>query len=455
MSDGRLVLGHITDLHLRVHQPHAAAGTATRSRAVADLLPRALDQLKRRGCDFVAITGDLVDVPLWLLHPHDYYRFDTADWLPHVEADYRLLRDLLDASGLPYLVVPGNHDHEPTLWRVFDPAENERAAAGYRVIRFCDREWVFNIPRRIDREMKRWRAALTDDDPRPQVHLQHYPIVPHIDRDYPYNYREAEFLRRGLAESGRVKLALAGHFHGGSELLQEGACRFAIGPAFAKFPHAFRVYELDGDRVAMETHPLVDRPVGAGRRVVFLDRDGVINDRPRYNTGPEEMALIPGAGRAILALRRVGFAVVVVSNQSCVGSGNVLEDTVQAVNDRMCRLLVEEAGDREAQPDAIFYSREAGARAVLPSYVDARRAKPASAMLNEAADLLGLERAGAWMVGDALVDVQAARAFGARPILVETGHGPTMASLAEMQELNPLRAANLEAAAWIILATTG
>lgn len=454
MSGGRLVLGHLTDLHLRVHQPHAAAGPATRSRVVADLLPRALVRLKQRGCDLVALTGDLVDVPLWLLHPHDYYRFDTAGWLPLVEADYRLLHDLLEASGLPYIVLPGNHDHEPTLWRVFDPAENERAAAGHRVLRFCDREWLFNVPRRIDREMKRWRAALTDDDPRPQVHMQHYPILPHIDRDYPYNYREAEFLRRGLAESGRVKLALAGHYHGGSDLLADGACRFSIGPAFAKTPHAFRVYELADDRVTMETHALVDRPVGAGRRVVFLDRDGVINDRPRYNTGPEEMTLIPGAGRAILALRRAGFAVVVITNQSCIGSGNVLEDTVQAVNDRMCRLLVDEAGNLDAQPDAIFYSREAGARAVLPSYADTSRAKPAPAMLNEAADLLGLERAGAWMVGDALVDMQAAAAFGARPVLVETGHGPTMASLPEMQERKPLQAANLEAAARAILATT-
>ena len=455
MSGRPLLLGQITDLHLRSHQPHSSAAPAARSRAIAELLPRALAQLKERGCDLVALTGDLVDVPLWFLHPHDYYRFDRDGWQDAVLADYRLLHSILDDSGLPCIVLPGNHDHEPSLWQVFDGTRHEWEAGGFRVLRFCDREWVFNRPRRIDRELKRWRAALADEDRRPQIHLQHYPILPHIDREYPYNYREAEFLRHEMAASGKVALSLAGHFHGGSGLIADGGCTHAIGPAFAKFPHRFRLHELRPGEVRMETFELLREPVGAGRRVVFLDRDGVINDRPRYNTGPEDMHLIPGAGRAILALRQAGFAVVVVSNQSCIGSGNVLEETVQAVHDRMCQLLVREAGDARAQPDALFYSRGAGTRAVVPELADTSRAKPATTLLDEACEILGLRRDAAWMVGDALVDIGAARNFGATPVLVETGHGREMAATAEMQALAPLRATDLAAAAELILRRDG
>ena len=54
-----------------------------------------------------------------------------------------------------------------------------------------------------------------------------------------------------------------------------------------------------------------------GRRAVFLDRDGVLNEtverRPPRTTA--ELVIVDGALEAITALRRAGFAMVVVTNQ--------------------------------------------------------------------------------------------------------------------------------------------
>ena len=50
-------------------------------------------------------------------------------------------------------------------------------------------------------------------------------------------------------------------------------------------------------------------------------------------------AQIPGAAAAIARLQGAGCKVVVVSSQACVGKGFVRTSDVNAVMDRMCRLL--------------------------------------------------------------------------------------------------------------------
>ena len=51
-------------------------------------------------------------------------------------------------------------------------------------------------------------------------------------------------------------------------------------------------------------------------QLVILDRDGVINeDAPGYIKSPEEWIPIPGSLEAIARLHRVGWHVVVLTNQ--------------------------------------------------------------------------------------------------------------------------------------------
>ena len=44
-------------------------------------------------------------------------------------------------------------------------------------------------------------------------------------------------------------------------------------------------------------------------RVIFLDRDGTINEEVEYLHRPEDLRLLPGVGEAIRRLREHGFAV--------------------------------------------------------------------------------------------------------------------------------------------------
>ncbi len=417
-------IAQITDLHLRHHQPGTSAVGSRRSRLMASLLEKAIRQISDEKADLLALTGDLLDAPFWLSRPTPGFAGDDVGyWSQVVEADYRLIKELLDESGLRYMVLPGNHDWNEAMWRVFDPAANAMDVAGRRVLRFCDNEHEGNVAYRFHPQRTDWLAALACADSPPQVHLQHYLITPMLNEGYPHSYGEAASLLDGITRSKRVQLCLSGHYHHGTELLQVNGTHFSTGPSFCEPPFRWRMYDLDDTGVRMSEHAL-GADAQPSRPVVFLDRDGVINDRAAYHSGPELMNLLPGAAGAIRRLQDAGQSVVVVTNQSCVGMGYVPLMVVLCVHDRMCRLLMEEAG---ATVDAIYAATGAGSAAVLPHHADITESKPNPTLLNLARRQANLEPGG-WMVGDTISDARAARAAGARPILVRTGHGNEQAS---------------------------
>ena len=58
-----------------------------------------------------------------------------------------------------------------------------------------------------------------------------------------------------------------------------------------------------------------------GRRAVFADRDGTIIEDRQYVADPADVSLIAGSAEALQQLRRLGFALVTVTNQSGIGRG--------------------------------------------------------------------------------------------------------------------------------------
>ena len=62
---------------------------------------------------------------------------------------------------------------------------------GFRVIIFLDQEGDRHVPRRVGADRARFQSVLSDGDPRPQIHLQHYMIFPEHNGGYPYNYGDA------------------------------------------------------------------------------------------------------------------------------------------------------------------------------------------------------------------------------------------------------------------------
>lgn len=120
---------------------------------------------------------------------------------------------------------------------------------------------------------------------------------------------------------------------------------------------------------------------------------------------------MPGAISAIAGMSRAGIGLAVVTNQACVGRGEVPMAVVEACHRRLSD-LVAEAGGRIDQVLVATSSDD--------KHPDR---KPNPGLVTRACSLLGCAPAEAWMVGDDARDILAARAGGARPALVLTGKG--------------------------------
>jgi histidinol-phosphate phosphatase family protein len=160
-----------------------------------------------------------------------------------------------------------------------------------------------------------------------------------------------------------------------------------------------RLPRLLGDRAR------APRPGGWRLGAVLFDRDGTLVADVPYNGDPGRVALMPGAREAVERVRAAGVPTAVVSNQSGVGRGYLRVEQVEAVNRRVEELLgplgpwlvcVHGPGDG------------CGCR------------KPAPGLIEAAAGALGVEARDCVVIGDIGADVEAARAAGARAVLVPT-----------------------------------
>ena len=180
--------------------------------------------------------------------------------------------------------------------------------------------------------------------------------------------------------------------------------------------------------------PAIGRARGSPARrpaAVLLDRDGTLIVDVPYNGAPERVAPVPGARAALDRLRRAGLSLAVVSNQSGVARGLLTRDGVEAVNRRVEELL-----------------GPLGPWAVCPHGPEdgCGCRKPAPGLVLRAAAELGVAPERCAVIGDIGADVEAARAAGARGVLV-----PTPRTRTEEVEAAPEVARDLREAVALIL----
>jgi HAD superfamily hydrolase (TIGR01662 family) len=147
------------------------------------------------------------------------------------------------------------------------------------------------------------------------------------------------------------------------------------------------------------------RPHATAPRAVLFDRDGTLVVDVPYNGDPSRVVAMPTARAAVLGLRARGVPVGVVSNQSGIARGIVTREQVDAVNREVDRLL---------GPFDVW--------CVCPHAAedDCRCRKPRPGLVHDAAAALGVEPTAVAVIGDIGADMGAARAAGARGVLVPT-----------------------------------
>jgi len=140
---------------------------------------------------------------------------------------------------------------------------------------------------------------------------------------------------------------------------------------------------------------------------LFLDRDGVINERilDGYVTDWDSFRFVPGIAETIRALSSLGPPIIVVSNQAGVGK-RLMSVRVLA---EITRRFVEALRRERARIDAVYYCPHTPLEAC-------RCRKPRPGLLEDAAGDWGLDLGSSVLVGDDDSDVVAAKAVGCRAI---------------------------------------
>lgn len=148
------------------------------------------------------------------------------------------------------------------------------------------------------------------------------------------------------------------------------------------------------------------------RTAVFLDRDGTLIEECNYLSKPSQVAFFPETISALKDLKKFGFVLVMVTNQSGVGRGYFSSMELALVHNHITEILLA----NNIQLDGIYFCPHVPEDSCLCR-------KPMTGMALEASHDLDIDLSQSYMIGDKPADIGMAKAIGATPILVRTGYG--------------------------------
>ena len=186
-------------------------------------------------------------------------------------------------------------------------------------------------------------------------------------------------------------------------------------------------------------------------RVVFLDRDGTINEEVHYLHKPEDLHFLPGAAEAVRMLKEAGFTLIVITNQAGVARGYYTCRAVETLHAYMNEQLRKEGG----VIDAFYYCPHHPDCGIGEYKKVCHCRKPDTGMFEAAEKEFAVDKAHSYMIGDKELDIQAGHNYGVESVLVGTGYGAEHKKAAEEQgreKFYDYYAADLKAAARYIIA---
>ncbi|MFH1678536.1 MAG: HAD family hydrolase [Candidatus Omnitrophota bacterium] len=151
-------------------------------------------------------------------------------------------------------------------------------------------------------------------------------------------------------------------------------------------------------------------------KVVFLDRDGVVNKYPgdtKYVTSWREFHFLPGAKKALERLTKSGYKIFVISNQAGVAKGIYSRETLEGITANM----LQELSEAEVKVSGVYYCTHRDED-------DCPCRKPKAGLLEKVIKEHNIPNGilrNSFFVGDTYRDIQAGRSAGCKAILVFSG----------------------------------
>ena len=148
-------------------------------------------------------------------------------------------------------------------------------------------------------------------------------------------------------------------------------------------------------------------------KVIFLDRDGVINRDPGfgdYIKSWEEFEFLPGSIEAIKKLTENGYEIFIISNQAGVSKGLYTQESLNELTGNMLKEIELQGGKIRSvsycihKPDGSCNCR-----------------KPKTGMIEKATEGLNIDFKNTYFIGDTKLDISAGKNMGCKTMLLLTG----------------------------------
>jgi len=144
-------------------------------------------------------------------------------------------------------------------------------------------------------------------------------------------------------------------------------------------------------------------------KAIFLDRDGVINrKRDDYVKSINELEIFSNVGEVICKLKKMGFLIIVITNQSVINRGIITVNELEKIHLTIQNHLEE----KHCNIDRFYF---------CPHRPDenCNCRKPKPGLLLQAINDFSINTSKSWMIGDSLTDIQAGENVGCKTILLK------------------------------------
>jgi D-glycero-D-manno-heptose 1,7-bisphosphate phosphatase len=147
-------------------------------------------------------------------------------------------------------------------------------------------------------------------------------------------------------------------------------------------------------------------------KVIFLDRDGVINQEVDYLHKRKDFKFIDGIFEACKNFQSLGYKLIVVTNQSGIDRGYYQEEDFHILT----KWMLAQFDNRDIDILDVFFCPH-GPKSTC------KCRKPQPGMFLEASDKYDINMEDSWIIGDKEADITAANAAGVNnTIIVKSGH---------------------------------
>ncbi len=167
------------------------------------------------------------------------------------------------------------------------------------------------------------------------------------------------------------------------------------------------------------------------KKAIFLDRDGTINVEKNYLYKIEDLEFEVGAIEALKTFSKLGYLLIVVSNQSGIGRGYYTEEDFLNFSEKMNSILKKEGVKIEEFYFCPHHFEEGKGK----YKIKCECRKPNNKLIEDAIKKYDIDRTQSFMIGDKISDVEAGIKSGLNSILVRTGHGKEEAKKRELSNI--------------------